>query len=90
MLIDAACPSKLPPLPLETIALLEKVGAFDGMKGKKKGGMIRDGVKSHFAGSVGALKRYRPRAMTRGEAAGIRSLAVIWRGEGCGRRLRRR
>lgn len=77
VLIDAPCPCALPPLPLETIALLEKVGAFDGMNGKKKGG-IRDGVKAHFAGSVGALKRYRPKAMARGEAAGIRSVAVIW------------
>lgn len=76
VLIDAPCPGALPPLPLETIALLEEVGAFDGMKGKKKGAMIRDGVKAHFAGSVGALKRYRPRAMARGEAAGIRSVAV--------------
>lgn len=77
VLIDAPCPSKLPPLPLETIALLGKVGAFDGMKKGKKGG-IRDGVKAHFAGSVGALKRYRPKAMARGEATGIRSVAAIW------------
>lgn len=78
VLIDAPSPGALPPPPLETIALLEKVGAFDGMKEKKKGGMIRDGVRAHFAGSVGVLRRYRPGAMARGEAAGIRSVAVVW------------
>ncbi|KAK1835326.1 putative polyketide synthase [Podospora conica] len=77
VLIDAPCPGALPPLPLETIALLKEVGAFDGMK-RGKLGAVRDGVKAHFAGSVGALKRYRPRAMSRGEAAGIGAVVVVW------------
>ncbi|KAK5652180.1 hypothetical protein OQA88_10823 [Cercophora sp. LCS_1] len=71
--IDAPCPKYLPPLPTETIELLEKIGAFDGLKDRKT--KMRDGVKEHFAGSVNALKQYRPAIL---DAVGIESVTVLW------------
>ncbi|KAK4167951.1 putative polyketide synthase [Cladorrhinum sp. PSN259] len=74
-LIDSPCPKKLPPLPIETIGLLEKVGAFDGLKSGKAAG-IRDGVKKHFEGSVGALKGYKPIALPKEARMG--KVTAIW------------
>ncbi|KAK0739379.1 hypothetical protein B0T21DRAFT_285107 [Apiosordaria backusii] len=73
-LIDAPCPASLPPLPLETVSLLEKVGAFDGLKNRHKT-TIRKGVHAHFVGSVNALERYRPVTIS---TSMIKSVTVIW------------
>ncbi|POS74239.1 conidial yellow pigment biosynthesis polyketide synthase [Diaporthe helianthi] len=93
VLIDAPCPATLPPLPLETVELLEGIGAFDGLvekrrkKKKEAGGKeneaaaavssLREGVRQHFAGSIGALEGYRPRAVPSGMTVGMR-VSVIW------------
>ncbi|KAK1760384.1 acyl transferase acyl hydrolase lysophospholipase [Echria macrotheca] len=82
VLIDAPCPKSLPPLPTETISLLQKIGAFDGLKVNKRATAIRDGVLAHFAGSVNALKRYRPAAMPARLAAGIKSVTALWARQG--------
>jgi len=78
--IDAPCPGSLPPLPVETIKLLEEIGAFDGLKSKTPGNSpkIRDGVHAHFAGSVNALRQYRPVALPRRAAAAIKSVTILW------------
>ncbi|KAK3994996.1 putative polyketide synthase [Cladorrhinum sp. PSN332] len=72
--IDSPCPKRLPPLPLETIGLLEKVGAFDGLKKSGKG--MREGVRKHFEGSVGALKGYNPARLPKGVKIG--RVTAIW------------
>ncbi|KAK3369970.1 hypothetical protein B0H63DRAFT_564230 [Podospora didyma] len=80
-LIDAPCPKSLPPLPIETIELLEKVGAFDGLKNKRAGtkaAKMRDGVRDHFAGSVNSLKQYRPTALSKSESGSIKSVTALW------------
>lgn len=98
VLIDAPCPATLPPLPLETVDLLEEIGAFDGLaeskavlpgagraeekKGRAGGGSeesssLRHGVRKHFAGSIAALRNYRPRAIPSGKTKGMQ-VSVIW------------
>ncbi|KAK4669877.1 Type I Iterative PKS [Podospora pseudopauciseta] len=83
-LIDAPCPASLPPLPIETISLLDKVGAFDGFKNKKKAGKtyMRETAHAHFAGSVKALERYKPAAMQNISTPLIRSVTVVWARDG--------
>lgn len=101
VLIDAPCPATLPPLPLETVELLQEIGAFDGLadkkasalsgtgrmegkqKGKEGGGVsalsssLRQGVRQHFAGSIGALMHYHPRAIPSNKTVGMK-VSVIW------------
>ncbi|KAK4225579.1 hypothetical protein QBC38DRAFT_530435 [Podospora fimiseda] len=76
--IDSPCPKRLPPLPLETIGLLEKVGAFDGLKKSGKG--MREDFKKHFEGSVGALKAYKPVSLPSGVKIG--KVTTLWAGSG--------
>lgn len=78
--IDAPCPGSLPPLPAETITLLEEIGAFDGLKDKTSANSskIRDGVHAHFAGSVNALRKYRPMALPRRTASAFKSVTALW------------
>jgi iron transport multicopper oxidase len=95
VLIDAPCPATLPPLPLETVELLQEIGAFDGLADKKaaltegkqkhKGrgeaaassSSLRQGVRQHFAGSIGALKQYHPRAIPSDKTTAMQ-VSVIW------------
>lgn len=97
VLIDAPCPATLPPLPLETVELLQEIGAFDGLvdksaaqtsgkqKDKRRHGIaaasssssLRQGVRQHFTGSIGALRHYRPRAIPSDKTAGMQ-VSVIW------------
>ncbi|KAK4189134.1 hypothetical protein QBC35DRAFT_167960 [Podospora australis] len=78
-LIDSPCPKTLPPLPLETVELLGKIGAFDGLKAKRSGGeSMREGVRAHFAGSVKALEQYKPGPL----ASAIKKVTAIWAGHG--------
>ncbi|CAK7230710.1 Type I Iterative PKS [Sporothrix bragantina] len=78
ILIDAPCPKSLPPLPAETIDLLDTIGAFDGLKGRAN--KMRSGVRQHFAGSVNALKQYTPAPIP--QWAIPRSVTVIWARDG--------
>lgn len=85
VLIDAPCPATLPPLPLETVELLQEIGAFDGLtdktaskqKDKERSSSLRQGVRQHFAGSIGALKHYHPRAIPSKRTVGMK-VSVIW------------
>ncbi|KAK3374152.1 hypothetical protein B0T24DRAFT_704334 [Lasiosphaeria ovina] len=81
-LIDAPCPKSLPPLPIETIGLLERIGAFDGLKDRRAAsageGKMRKGVQDHFAGSVTALKQYRPVPMPRHMSSSIKTITAVW------------
>lgn len=80
VLIDAPCPKTLPPLPIETIDLLETIGVFDGLKHKRGApstkAVIREGVKEHFAGSVNVLKQYQPTAIPSSQAP--KSVTALW------------
>ena len=58
ILIDAPCPETMPPLPLETIDLLEQVGTFDTIKSKQPSVSLK--VRQHFVASLEALKKYHP------------------------------
>ena len=58
ILIDAPCPETMPPLPLETVDLLEQVGTFHSIKSKEAG--VRPKVRQHFVASLEALKKYHP------------------------------
>ncbi|KAH8879306.1 ketoacyl-synt-domain-containing protein [Thozetella sp. PMI_491] len=77
VLIDAPCPNRLPPLPLDTVNVLESIGMFGGLKGRTGGGEIREGVKEHFAGSINALRGYVPRAL-RDPRADQLWVTVLW------------
>ncbi|KAK4176239.1 hypothetical protein QBC36DRAFT_352777 [Triangularia setosa] len=79
-LIDAPCPASLPPLPTETISLLDKVGAFDGLKNKQRAGKtaMRKSVHAHFVGSVAILEKYKPVTMWKGSTPMIKSVTVVW------------
>ena len=79
ILIDAPCPKTLPPLPAQTIDLLDKIGAFDGLKGRASNTM-RSGVRDHFAGSVNALKQYKPVPMP--PQAVPKTVSVLWARDG--------
>lgn len=99
VLIDAPCPATLPPLPLETVVLLQQIGAFDGLAERKAGqtdgkqknkeregvgassSSLREGVRQHFAGSIGALKHYRPRAIPSNKTTKMQ-VTVIWAEDG--------
>ena len=78
VLIDAPCPKSLPPLPAETIDLLDTIGAFDGLKGRTN--KMRSGVRQHFAGSVNALKQYTPAPIPL--QAVPKFVTVIWARDG--------
>lgn len=78
ILIDAPCPKTLPPLPSETIELLDTIGAFDGLKGRAN--KMRAGVRDHFRGSVGALKQYTPAQMP--EWAVPQTVTALWARDG--------
>jgi len=58
ILIDAPCPETMPPLPLETVDLLEQIGTFDSIK--RKGPGVPANVRQHFVASLEALKKYHP------------------------------
>ncbi len=58
ILIDAPCPETIPPLPLETVDLLEQVGTFDSTTSRKPG--VPPKVRQHFVASLEALKKYNP------------------------------
>ncbi|KAK0667056.1 putative polyketide synthase [Cercophora samala] len=79
-LIDAPCPASLPPLSIETISLLDEVGAFKGLKNNKKAGKIKmkEAVHAHFVGSVNALEKYKPAAMGNKPSPVIKSVTVVW------------
>ncbi|KAF4635111.1 hypothetical protein G7Y89_g2999 [Cudoniella acicularis] len=49
--IDAPCPGTIPPLPHETITLLDRLGIFDTGKNTQK-------MQQHFKSSISALKTY--------------------------------
>ncbi|KIH90519.1 hypothetical protein SPBR_00009 [Sporothrix brasiliensis 5110] len=78
VLIDAPCPKSLPPLPAETIDLLDTIGAFDGLKGRAN--KMREGVRDHFAGSVNSLKQYIPAPVP--HWAVPQSVTVLWARDG--------
>jgi iron transport multicopper oxidase len=79
ILIDAPCPKSLPPLPTQTIDLLDKIGAFDGLKGRSSSQM-RSGVREHFAGSVNSLKQYKPVSIPSQSVP--KSVSVLWARDG--------
>ncbi|KAI1371583.1 hypothetical protein F4677DRAFT_464190 [Hypoxylon crocopeplum] len=80
ILIDAPCPKTLPPLPLETIGVLESIGIFSGAENKTARSStdikIRKDVREHFHGSVNALRQYRPTPILSAQAP--RAVKVIW------------
>ncbi|KAK7742385.1 Type I Iterative PKS [Cytospora paraplurivora] len=77
VLIDAPCPNRLPPLPVETVQVLESIGAFGGLRDHRSGAEIREGVKEHFAGSINALKAYTPRPLRCPEPDRLR-VTILW------------
>lgn len=88
-MIDAPCPKVLPPLPMETVDLLEEIGAFDGLK-QSRGirtpqiaagkSALRDGVQEHFAGSVNALRQYQPSVIQ--HSLTPKSVRILWASHG--------
>lgn len=89
IMIDAPCPTVLPPLPMETVDLLEEIGAFDGLKHSRGArtpriaagqSAWRDGVREHFAGSVNALRHYQPSVIPRSLAP--KSVRILWASHG--------
>ncbi|KAL9065873.1 MAG: hypothetical protein Q9161_007926 [Pseudevernia consocians] len=58
ILLDAACPTTLPPLPMDTFDLLEGLGVFDQVKRRDTDGRVSTNTLKHFASSIGALKNY--------------------------------
>lgn len=77
VLVDAPCPNRLPPLPVETVQVLETIGAFGALRDHRGGAEIREGVKEHFAGSINALKGYKPRALHSSKCDRLR-VTVLW------------
>lgn len=82
VLIDAPCPKTLPPLPVGTIDVLERIGAFDGLKERSSWSTTgkvatRAGTRDHFAGSVSALKQYTPAAIPP-SVKGPKSVKILW------------
>ncbi|KGO38588.1 Acyl transferase/acyl hydrolase/lysophospholipase [Penicillium expansum] len=84
VLIDAPCPSVYPPLPIETVDLLETIGAFDGLKNDNRNGLtpskqssIPQRVREHFIGSIKALKAYEPKAIP-SSSQGPKSVTALW------------
>ncbi|KAI0024609.1 hypothetical protein F4780DRAFT_775556 [Xylariomycetidae sp. FL0641] len=78
VLIDAPCPKTLPPLPLETIKLLEDLKAFDGMDSGSS--RIRESVRQHFEGSVNALRQYHPSSIPNDRAP--KTVSILWAEKG--------
>lgn len=86
ILIDAPCPTILPPIPIEDIDFLQSVGALDSLKTESKfkpGNQVtpaalglRDGVREHFAGSINALRQYDARAIDPSHAP--KSVVILW------------
>ncbi|KAI1498991.1 hypothetical protein F5X99DRAFT_420173 [Biscogniauxia marginata] len=79
ILIDAPCPMILPPLPLETIDVLEKIGAFSGLQKRStvsSAPRMREGVRDHFHSSVNALKSYQPTPIDSDQA--LTNVTAIW------------
>ncbi|KAJ5345900.1 Acyl transferase/acyl hydrolase/lysophospholipase [Penicillium brevicompactum] len=80
ILIDAPCPSVYPPLPLETVDLLEKVGVFDNLKDKRNSSgtsSIPQQVREHFFGSIKALKAYEPKPIP-SSTRSPKSVTALW------------
>ncbi|KAJ5174236.1 Acyl transferase/acyl hydrolase/lysophospholipase [Penicillium canariense] len=84
ILIDAPCPSVYPPLPIETVDLLETIGAFNGLKNDKRNGLsptkqssIPQRVREHFIGSIKALKTYKPKPIPI-SSQGPKSITALW------------
>ncbi|KAJ6178070.1 Acyl transferase/acyl hydrolase/lysophospholipase [Penicillium mononematosum] len=83
VLIDAPCPSVYPPLPIETVDLLETIGVFDGLKNDKRGSTplkqssIPQAVREHFIGSIKALKAYEPKPIPFSSQA-PKSVLALW------------
>lgn len=83
ILIDAPCPSVYPPLPIETVDLLESIGVFDNLKDKRNGSIpsgqssIPQQVRDHFVGSIKALKAYKPKPIP-SSAQGPKSVTALW------------
>ena len=58
ILLDAACPTALPPLHIDTIDFLEGPGVYDQLERRKAHGRVSKNILQHFASSIGALKNY--------------------------------
>ncbi|KAI9824128.1 MAG: hypothetical protein M1819_001083 [Sarea resinae] len=80
VLIDSPCPKTLPPLPIETIDLLEAIGAFNGLKDERAPSSsktaVREDLRDHFAGSLSALRQYQPIAIPESKAP--KSVTALW------------
>lgn len=83
LLIDAPCPKTLPPLPLETVDLIEELGVFDGLGSKKA--EVRERTRRHFASSINALKQYQAAAIPR--AAAPKTVLILWAEKGVWERV---
>ncbi|PLB55929.1 ketoacyl-synt-domain-containing protein [Aspergillus steynii IBT 23096] len=75
LLIDAPCPGTIPPLPTETVDLLDRLGITTSSKSQKD----RSATREHFLASIEALKTYIPQPMIDENAP--RCLA-LWAGSG--------
>lgn len=83
VLIDSPCPRTLPPLPIETIDTLEAIGIFDGAMSKSNARnypAARQALRDHFAGSVNALKLYKPLAIPKQQAP--KAVTILWASKG--------
>ena len=57
ILLDAASPTTLPPLPMDTVDLLEGLGVLDQVKRRHADCRVSANTLRHFASSIGALKK---------------------------------
>jgi len=83
ILVDAPCPKTLPPLPVQTIDLLSRIGVFDGLSKKSKSATddtIPLTVRQHFLDSINALKQYTPTPIDAAKAP--KHCLAIWARQG--------
>ncbi len=82
IMIDAISPQSMPPLPVETVDILEAAGIYDSFKkhtAAKRLSTVHEDVQQHFRASIRALEAY-SRMPLRGIAQEIKRVAcgAIW------------
>lgn len=58
ILLDAPCPTALPPFPIDNIDVLESLGVFDQTERREADVRVSTNILQHFASSIGALENY--------------------------------
>lgn len=66
IMIDAIGPQSMPPLPMETVEILEAAGIYDTFKEHataKRRSTVHEDVQQHFRASIRALEAYSPKPL---------------------------